>query len=76
MPEFFRIGFFRSIAFRLTVWYAGIFSISSCVAFGLFYFLATQTIMNQVDQELIDKAGYFRTVISRGDCRCPESGSH
>jgi signal transduction histidine kinase len=66
MPEFFRTGFFRSIAFRLTVWYAGIFSISSCVAFGLFYFLATQTIMNQVDQELIDKAGYFRTVISRG----------
>jgi len=66
MPEFFRIGFFRSIAFRLTVWYAGIFSISSCVAFGLFYFLATQTIMNQVDQELLDKAGYFCTVISRG----------
>lgn len=66
MREFFRTGFFRSIAFRLTVWYAGIFSISSCVAFGLFYFLATQTIMNQVDQELMDKAGYFRTVISRG----------
>jgi len=66
MPEFFRTGFFRSIAFRLTIWYAGIFSISSCVAFGLFYFLATQTIMSQVDQELMDKAGYFRTVISRG----------
>ena len=65
MPDFFRTGFFRSIAFRLTVWYAGIFSISSCVVFGLFYFLATQTIMNQVDQELMDKAGYFRTVISR-----------
>ncbi len=65
MPEFFRTGFFRSIAFRLTIWYAGIFSISSCVAFGLFYFLATQTIMNQVDQELMDKAGYFRMVISR-----------
>lgn len=57
--------FFRTIAFRLTVWYAGIFSISSCVAFGLFYFLATQTILNQIDQELMDKAGYFRTVIQR-----------
>ncbi|WP_321493230.1 HAMP domain-containing sensor histidine kinase [uncultured Desulfobacter sp.] len=65
MSEFFRTGFFRSIAFRLTVWYAGVFSISSCVAFGLFYFLATQTIINQMDQELLDKAGYFRTVISR-----------
>jgi hypothetical protein len=57
--------FFRTIAFRLTVWYAGIFSISSCVAFGLFYFLATQTILDQIDQELMDKAGYFRTVIQR-----------
>ena len=63
MPDFFRTGFFRSIAFRLTVWYAGVFSISSCVAFGLFYFLAVQTIMNQMDRELMDKAGYFRTVI-------------
>jgi len=57
--------FFRTIAFRLTVWYAGIFSISSCVVFGLFYFLATQTIIDQIDQELMDKAGYFRTVIRR-----------
>lgn len=57
--------FFRTIAFRLTLWYAGIFSISSCVAFGLFYFLATQTIQDQVDQELMDKAGYFRTAIQR-----------
>ncbi len=70
MPDFFRtgflkVGFFRTIAFRLTIWYAGIFSISSCVAFGLFYFLATQTILNQIDQELMDKAGYFRTAISR-----------
>ena len=56
---------FRTIAFRLTLWYAGIFSISSCVAFGLFYFLATQTIQDQVDQELMDKAGYFRTAIQR-----------
>ncbi|MDD9304958.1 MAG: HAMP domain-containing protein [Desulfobacter sp.] len=60
MPDF-----FRTIAFRLTVWYAGIFSISSCVVFALFYFLATQTILNQIDQELMDKAGYFRTAIQR-----------
>ncbi len=65
VPDFFRIDFFKTIAFRLTVWYAGIFSISSCVVFGLFYFLATQTILDQIDQELMDKAGYFRTVIRR-----------
>ncbi|MCG8615466.1 MAG: HAMP domain-containing histidine kinase [Desulfobacterales bacterium] len=57
--------FFKTIAFRLTVWYAGIFSVSSCVVFGLFYFLAAQTIMDQIDQELQDKAGFFSTVIQR-----------
>ncbi|HCY86183.1 MAG TPA: two-component sensor histidine kinase [Desulfobacteraceae bacterium] len=57
--------FFKTIAFRLTVWYAGIFSVSSCVVFGLFYFLAAQTIMDQIDQELQDKAGFFSTVIRR-----------
>ncbi len=60
MPDF-----FKTIAFRLTVWYAGIFSISSCVAFGLFYFLTSQTLLGQIDQDLLDKAGYFRTAIRR-----------
>lgn len=60
MPDF-----FRTIAFRLTLWYAGIFSISSCVAFGLFYFLATTTLQDQVDQDLLEKAGYFSTIIQR-----------
>ncbi len=56
---------FRSIASRLTLWYAGIFSISSCVAFGLFYYLTAQTLQTQVDHDLIEKAGYFRSVIQR-----------
>ncbi len=60
MPDF-----FKTIAFKLTVWYAGIFSISSCVAFGLFYFLTSQTLIAQIDQDLLEKAGYFRTVIRR-----------
>lgn len=57
--------FFRTIAFRLTLWYAGIFSVSSCVVFILFYFLATQVIVNQMDQELLEKAGFFSTIIQR-----------
>ncbi|MCG8567973.1 MAG: HAMP domain-containing histidine kinase [Desulfobacterales bacterium] len=57
--------FFRSIAYRLTLWYAGIFSISSCVAFGLFYYLTAQTLQTQVDHDLVEKAGYFRSVIQR-----------
>lgn len=60
MPDF-----FRTIAFRLTLWYAGIFSVSSCVAFGLFYFLAIQTLQEQIDQDLLEKAGYFSTIIQR-----------
>lgn len=56
---------FRTIAFRLTLWYAGIFSVSSCVAFGLFYFLATTTLQDQIDQDLLEKAGYFSTIIQR-----------
>lgn len=56
---------FKTIAFRLTLWYAGIFSISSCVAFALFYFLATQTLQEQTDRDLLEKARYFATVIAR-----------
>jgi heavy metal sensor kinase len=54
---------FKTIAFRLTLWYAGIFSVSSCVAFALFYFLATQTLQEQADRDLLEKARYFSTVI-------------
>ena len=56
---------FKTIAFRLTLWYAGIFSVSSCVAFALFYILATQTLQEQTDRELLEKARYFSTVIQR-----------
>ncbi|THB81092.1 MAG: HAMP domain-containing protein [Desulfobacteraceae bacterium] len=59
------LRFFKTIAFRLTVWYAGVFSVSSCVVFILFYFLATQVIVNQMDQELLDKSGIFSTIIQR-----------
>ncbi len=55
--------FFHTIAFRLTIWFAGIFSICSAVAFFLFYYLATQTILDQVDQELMDNAAKFSTII-------------
>ncbi len=56
---------FRTIAFRLTLWYAGIFSVSSCVAFALFYVLITQTLQDRLDQELVEKTRYFSTVIKQ-----------
>ena len=42
----------RSLAFRLTLWYAGIFSISSFLAFFFFYFLMIDILRSQVDDEL------------------------
>jgi len=56
---------FNTIAFRLTLWFTGIFTICSGVTFVLFYFLATQTIQSQIDQELLDNASKFSTIIHR-----------
>ncbi|MFH2058624.1 MAG: ATP-binding protein [Pseudomonadota bacterium] len=58
-------SFFNTIAFRLTVWFAGIFTICSAVAFLLFYYLATQTIQEQIDIELMENASKFSTIIKR-----------
>ncbi|MBU8910151.1 MAG: HAMP domain-containing protein [Desulfobacterales bacterium] len=56
---------FNTIAFRLALWFTGIFTICSGVAFVLFYFLATQTIQSQIDQELLDNASKFSAIIHR-----------
>ncbi|MBF0201311.1 MAG: HAMP domain-containing protein [Desulfamplus sp.] len=53
---------FQTLAFRLTVWYAGIFTLSSCAVFLLFYFLVSQTILDRLDEDLLDKAGLFSAV--------------
>src|SRR5512133_2308307 len=53
-----------TLAFRLTVWYAGIFTLSSCVAFLLFYTLITSVIRDRTDQELLDQARRFETLLS------------
>ncbi|MCP4022882.1 MAG: HAMP domain-containing protein [Desulfobacteraceae bacterium] len=57
--------FFLTIASRLTLWYAGIFTISSGVVFVLFYFLASGMIQHQIDQDLLEKSNYFSTIIQR-----------
>lgn len=57
--------FFNTIAFRMTIWFAGIFTVCSAVAFLLFYYLATQTIQEQIDQELMENATKFSTIIRR-----------
>jgi len=50
-----RFRFTHSLAFRLTLWYAGIFLVSSCVAFLCFYFLITTVIHDATDQDLMEE---------------------
>ncbi len=42
----------RSLAFRLTLWYAGIFALSSCLAFVIFYYLIIDVLREQTDGNL------------------------
>jgi len=54
----------HTLAFRLTLWYAGIFTASSCVAFLLFYMLITSVIRERIDQELLGQVGQFSTLLA------------
>ncbi len=56
--------FRHTLAFRLTLWYAGIFTLSSCIAFFFFYFLITSVIRERTDQDLSEQAGRFSTLLS------------
>jgi heavy metal sensor kinase len=52
-----------SLSFRLTLWYAGIFAVSSFVAFLLFYALITSVIRERTDQELLSQAAQFSSLL-------------
>ncbi len=57
-----RIRLRNTLSFRLTLWYAGIFALSSCVAFLLFYALITSFIREQTDQDLLAQVNRFSTL--------------
>jgi heavy metal sensor kinase len=54
----------NTLAFRLTLWYAGIFAVSSCIAFLLFYALISSFILDQTDQELQSHVSRFSLVLA------------
>ncbi len=58
-----QINLRNTLAFRLTLWYAGIFTVSSCVAFLLFYTLITSFIRERTDQELLSQVNRFSTLL-------------
>ena len=59
-----RISLRNTLAFRLTLWYAGIFTVSSCIAFLLFYTLITSFIHDRTDQELLGQVNRFSTLFA------------
>jgi len=54
----------NTLAFRLTLWYAGIFALSSCIAFLLFYTLITSFIQDRTDQELVAQVRRFSAALA------------
>ena len=54
----------RTLAFRLTLWYAGIFLFSAAVAFAAFYYLITETIRGRTDQELLAEVRSFSSMMA------------
>ena len=50
-----QISIRHSLAFRLTLWYAGIFLVTSGVAFLFFYLLITTVIRERTDQDLMEE---------------------
>ncbi len=59
-----RIRLPNTLAFRLTLWYAGIFAVSSCIAFLLLYTLITSLILERTDQELLNQVSRFSILLS------------
>jgi heavy metal sensor kinase len=54
----------HTLAFRLTLWYAGIFTLSSGLAFIFFYLLIINVIQDRTDRDLQEQASKFSTLLS------------
>jgi heavy metal sensor kinase len=55
---------FRSLAVRLTLLYAGIFTLSSLIAFYLFYYMIIGVIRDRVDQDLIQRVNAISAIVA------------
>jgi hypothetical protein len=56
--------FRRTLAFRLTVWYAGIFTVSSLLAFFFFYLQIASILRERTDEELLDDVKDFSVLLA------------
>lgn len=58
------VRFRNTLAFRLTLWYGGAFTLSMVLAFAMFYLLITSVMERQADEELLSQLGKFSTLLS------------
>ena len=58
------LRFRHTLSFRLTLWYGGIFTFSSFIAFLLFYLLITAVIRERTDQDLSEQVEKFARLLS------------
>ena len=49
----------RTLAFRLTLWYASIFTLSACIAFVIFYLMITSLFQERTDRDLLEQVRVF-----------------
>ena len=54
----------RTLAFRLTLWYAAIFTLSACLAFLIFYMMITSLFQERIDNDLLKQVGVFRAMLN------------
>jgi heavy metal sensor kinase len=55
-----------TLASRLTLWYAGIFTLSTLVAFGAFYLVISTVISKNRDQDLMDDVQEYSSMLAAG----------
>ncbi len=55
------------LSFRLTVWYALIFTTTSLLALSIFYYRISTVTMNNTDDELLEELNEFVLIMSEGD---------
>lgn len=60
------IKFRKTLSFRLTIWYAGIFTLSSFIAFSVFYSRIYSITMARADEELIEETEEISAALNEG----------
>ena len=54
----------RTLAFRLTLWYASIFTLSACIAFLIFYLMITSLFQERTDRDLLEQVRIFTAMLN------------